>query len=265
MNNNFVHPLTRTYKISVNLCGLSDPFKFKNDKSNKDVQDFIKEKQKSLSPTYGNPNIEDNKNILAKIVKMIVNPVPINIRLREKFGIDESYRLIYLIENERSNLVIYSLINVLFPLILAFISLFSYAEMTGASQMHKSFDNPYLFVGTLTIYVCFIYFLARKTQSFNIMRIYYNETKNEFISFRQTGILAKYQRDTFTAKDVVFRFDPEIINQQNRFFYLLTRQFGNVYIKNQLRLINFKQFSSDTVLEKMVGRKNMELIKKKSD
>ncbi len=246
------------------MNGLSDPFKVKNEKSNKDIQDFIKEKQKNNSPAYGNPILEENDNILARIAKIITNPIPINVRIREKFGIDESYRLIYLIENERSNLVIYSLINVLFPLILAFAGLFAYAEMTGASQMSKSFDHPYLFVGSMTLYIFLIYFIARKTQSFNIMRIYYNEAKNEFVSFRQTGILAKYTKDTFTSKDVLYRSDPEVIKQQNKIVYLLTRQFGNVYIKNQLRQINFNQFSSDTVLEKMVGKKNLELIKKMS-
>ena len=77
------------------MNGLSDPFKVKNEKSNKDIQDFIKEKQKNNSPAYGNPILEENDNILARIAKIITNPIPINVRIREKFGIDESYRLIY--------------------------------------------------------------------------------------------------------------------------------------------------------------------------
>ena len=188
-----------------------------------------------------------------------MNPKPLNVRLRQ--SLDDSYRLVYLIDNERLHLIVYSLINIVFPCMFLLIGVFIYAELTGASQMSKSFDHPYLITAGGTFYIALIYFITRKTQSFNIMRIYYSETKDNFVSFRQLNVTSKYKMDTFTSKDVVCRFDPMLKKKSGTIVELLTKNLGNVLIKGELRQINFKQFSSNTVLEKMIGKKNMGYLK----
>ena len=99
--------------------------------------------------------------------------------------------------------------------------------------------------------------------SLNLMRIYYNASKDEFVSFRKTGLFFKYNMEKFTSKDVIYRFDPNVVKKEGTIMHALTRNFGNIFINNQLREVNFAKFSSDQVLVKMVGQKNTELIKSK--
>jgi hypothetical protein len=207
--------------------------------------------------------INEKDSLLAQLTKKIMNPVPLNIRLRQDHNLDDSYRLVYLIDNERTLLIVGTLVNLLFPIVFIFLGVFAYAEYTGASQLGTTFDHPYLYVAGFSSYLSLVYFMANRNMSLNLMRIYYNASKDQFVSFRKTGMFFKYEMETFTSKDVIYRFDPRLTDNKSKIMHALTRNFGNIYIKNQLREVNFAKFSSDQVLVKMIGQKNTEYIKSK--
>lgn len=224
------------------------------------MNEFINAKKNSKN-FKGEIKVKD-ENFLGRFVKSMLNPTPLNLKFRKSFNLNENYRLVYLIENERLFLITHNIINLLFPVFFLFVGVFIVSELTGRSQMSKSFEHPYQFISFLTIWFSFAYFLAKRVQSATIFRIYYNQKENKFAFIRLKGLF-KFDKEDFTKENVILRFGLEPINQ-NKVIKNLTKNFGNVYINNRLRQIDYKLFSSEEVMEKMFGKKNVDYLRSKS-
>ncbi|CAF0717812.1 unnamed protein product [Brachionus calyciflorus] len=248
----------RSFRVTPTRQGLSDPFRPNKSNSNKDLQDFIAQKEASKQ-NISNIKVKDD-NFLGRLAQKILNPTPLNLKFRQKFFLNEDYRMVYLIENERLFLILQNAINLIFPVFFFFVGVFAIAELTGNSQMSKSFEDPYLFVSFLTIWFSFAYFMAKKVQSVTIFRIYYNQKEDKFALIRMKGLF-KFEKEDFVRQNVVLRSE---VDNQNQLVKNLTKNFGNVYINNKLRQIDFKMISSQDVVQKMLGKKNYQILKNKS-
>jgi hypothetical protein len=241
--------------MSLNRNGLSDPFK-SNNKSNQETKLFFKD----ILPN--SKIVESNDSILTRFVKKFLNPTPINENLRVKFNLNNDYKMIYCMDKERMNLLLFSLINMFFPIFFLLVGVFVYAELTGKSQFSKSFEQPYEFLSVLTAYALFLYFISRNFQKKCVFRIYYNEKLDKYALFKVNG-LVKFRMEEFTAKEVSYRFLANDAAKKNVLIQNLTKSQGNVYINNKLRNIEFNLFSSNS-LEKFIGTKAYNLIKLES-
>ncbi len=250
----------RNFHLGFTKNGLSNPFT-PNKKSNNDTKIFLQEKLQNTNNKNSRLIENEKDSIFVRVVKRMFNPTPLNDKLREKFNLDSNYKLIYLIEKERANLILFNLTNLLFPLFFSLGGFFLFAELTGISQMSKSFENPLLFLTILNIYFGFAYFVTRLTQSRTVFRIYYNEKLDKFVLFRNKGLI-NFKMEEFTKQNVKYRFMDNEKNQ-NTFIRNLTQSQGNIYINNHLRQLEFSQFSSIEMIEKLLDEKSFQLVKHK--
>lgn len=167
--------------------------------------------------------------------------------------------MVYLIENERLFLITHNLINLILPVFVLFVGIYVIAELNDQSLFPKSVENPYFFLIFLSVWFSFAYFMATRVRKSTIFRIYYNQKEDKFAFIRMKGLL-KFEKEDFVRQNVYLR---AVASNQNEFIKNITRNFGNVYINNTLRQIDFKLFSSNEVIQKMVGKKQFEYLKKK--
>ena len=205
----------------------------------------------------------NKENILEKFVKSLFNPTPLNTRFRKDFNLGENYKLVYLLENERMHLFLNYFMNLLFPPLLLSCFTILMAELTGLSKFNEVYDQTYFYLAGVTCWLVFVYALAKKTQKSTIMRIYFDQQANKFVSIRM-GSFFRFKKEEFTPDNVVYRFGPSLENKI-KYFENMTKRHGNVYINNTLQQVNFKHFTSNNVVEKMVGSKSFNYLKSKSE
>ena len=79
--------------------------------------------------------------------------------------------------------------------------------------------------------------------------------------FNTLGIIS-FQNEEFTSKNVVYReFNSTGKTGQDSFIQNLNKSTGNVYINNKLRRIDFAQFSSPSLIDKLFSQKISSIIK----
>ncbi len=174
----------RYFRISTKSNGISDPFKPSSSKSTQDTKSFYASKLKK------NDIDVSKENFFTRLIQKSLNPTPINNNLRDKFNLNMDYKLIYFIDRERIHMIVFGLMNSVFPIFFVLMGLFAYAEFTGQSQMIKSFDNPHLFTACVTGYFAFVFLMSRMAQARTIFRIYFNEKTGEFVMFRLGGLIS---------------------------------------------------------------------------
>lgn len=244
--------------ITLNRNGLSDPFKPKSSQSNQETKKFYEEITKNVEGEKYRA-VKENDNILSRLIKNSLNPTPINISFRQRFKLDDNYRLVYLIDRERLHLIIFGLMNLLFPIFIVTLGLLAYTELTGRSQIPETAEDPYLFLGALSAYFLLIFSISRMVQSRTVLRIYYNEKLNKFVLIKLRGIL-NFKNEEFISKNVIYK-QTKHQNKMDNFVQNITKTTGNVYINNKIRRIDFNQFSSAKIIEKMFGTEIFNLIK----
>jgi hypothetical protein len=149
----------RHLHVSRRSQGLSDPFKPSPGKS---AQEPFKLKKTDVATA--------KDNFFTRFIQKSLNPAPINNSLRQKFGLSADFKLIYFIERERMHMIVFGLMNSVFPAFFVLIGLFAYAEYTGQSQLSKSFDSPYLFAACVTGYFAFAFVMSRMAQARQVPR-----------------------------------------------------------------------------------------------
>lgn len=204
--------------------------------------------------------VKENDGVLTRLVKNSLNPTPLNISFRNKFNLDNNYKLVYLIDRERMHLIIFGLMNCLFPLFIMLICLFAYSELTENSKVSEAFESPYLFIGTLSAYFLLIFFISKMVQSRTVFRIYYNEKLEKFTLIRIKGLF-NFKSEDFKSKNVIYRIKQNNANQTDAFIKNISNATGNVYINNKPRRIDFTQFSAPNIIEIMFGSKVYNLKK----
>ncbi len=213
-----------------------------------------------MSNKPGNYKINEKDSWFVRLVKNLIKPKPLNAKFREKFNLNEDYKLVYWILNERLVLLNYVSLNLLFPTFMTLVSIFAYAEFTGKSKMKQSFENPYEFIGLITAWFTFLFILARKNQSTTIFRIYHNEKENKFALVRLRNLL-KFEKEEFKSENVKLKFDLTDQKPINRLVQNLNRNIGNVYINNKLKNVDFHLFKSKKDIESFLGTKTYENLK----
>lgn len=169
------------FQSSSIRSGLSDPFKPSQKKSLEDSKRFYEEKLKNIKHSDGYKFSEKSENFITRMVSKSLNPTPINTEVRAKFGITADYKLCYLINHERVHLIVFGLMNSVFPAFFALVGLVTVTELTGQSQFCQSFENPYLYVTAISAYFMFAFVMSRLSQGRTVFRIYYNEKEGQFV------------------------------------------------------------------------------------
>lgn len=148
-NNSYIYFLflikskhVKYFQTSSIRSGLSDPFKPSQKKSLEDSKKIYEEKLKNIKHSDGYKFSEKPENFITRMVRKSLNPTPINTEVRAKFGITADYKLCYLINNERVHLIVFGLMNSVFPAFFALVGILTVTELTGQSQFFQSFENP---------------------------------------------------------------------------------------------------------------------------
>ena len=246
----------RLYHTSLRRQNLSDPFKPKNN-AHQETKSFYKEQNLASANKFRVLN-EQKDSALTRLVKKLFKPTPLNDNLRVKFNLDKEYKLIYLLDKEGTALIIFGMANLLFPLFFVLVGFFVYAEYTEKSQITSSFENPYMFLATLTAYFSFAYFITKVGQSKVVLRIYHNPKLDRFVMFRSKGVYG-FAKEEFGKQNIAYRFINEE-KQKNLFISNLTRSQGNIYINNKLKRVEFEQFLNKDILLELFGPKAYNLI-----
>lgn len=244
----------RCLSVSVANNGLSDPFKHKKSDFNKDVQEYLKEK-KDLSKHKYDDQLPLKDNLIGRIFKSVANPKPLNTKFRERFNLNDNYRLVYVIENERLTLISNVIASLAMPIFIAIIVIISLAEATGSSQLSKSFENPHLFLGAFSVWFFGVYFILNRSKNATVFRIYKNIKDDTFVMLRLKGVL-KFVREDFTKKDFLLKSNAIGASSQKTQSNVLKNMSGNVKINGKNRQVDFKLFSSDEILENLIGKEN---------
>ena len=265
--------------------GLSDPFKASKRESDKDVSEYVATKRSSMRSKNNTPldetdvhvRLSNSDGVLARLVKWLVNPKPLNIRLRNTLHLDNTCKLVYLIDNERLFIIVYASMSLFALMFVSLVGVFAYAELTGGSQMKKSFDNPYEITAGLTIWMVLIMLMVRHQQAVNILRIYYDEATNKFIAVNHKNFF-KFVKTEFKPSDVTYRFDTDAASETaaatakatvkfnfKRAVDSFTQNFGNVYIKNELKMVNLKGFAAPNYIHKMFGKETYNKMESKGE
>jgi len=183
----------RSLQTSSPQKDLNNPFS-RNSKGSikKDFDAFINDKylKEQLKPDKElqlEASLNKRQGMLPRLVQKLFNPKQLNVRFREEFSLGESYKLIYLLEQERMQLLLYSSLCLLTPLLIACLGSLLIAELTGYSKLNESFENVYLFLGFTLIYMCGVFAVLIVSQRANIMRIYFDEAANKCVAIRLNG------------------------------------------------------------------------------
>lgn len=243
--------------MSQPRLGLSDPFKPKNDTSakNHDLNEYMKTKNMPYV-------IKDTDNLLTRMVKKIIRPKSLNLQFRERFNLNNDYKLVYWIQNESLILTCFVLINFMFPIFLLFIGVLGYAEATGGSQLSKSFESPHEAMAMIILWLGTVLFIARKNQKITVFRIYYNEKEDKFALIRMRRLL-KFEKEDFKSENVKYRFDNKLDTKSAQLVKSITKNLGNTYINKDIKNIDYKLFSDHTVLKKFLGPSSYDYLKSK--
>lgn len=250
---------SRLFRTSSNKKSISDPFQPNKQNANKDIEEFVSKKKASGGPVAEKIRIKDD-SLLGRFVQRMFNPKPLNIQIRQKFNLNENYRMIYIIDNERTFMIIHTIINSSLPIFVILIGAYLIAELNGTSLLPKSVEEPYFFLFFLSIWFAFAYFMSTRIQSTTIFRIYYNQKDDKFAFVRMKGFL-KFEKEDFVRQNVIIR---AVATNQSEFVKNLTKNFGNLYINNRLRNVDFRLFYSNDVIQKMVGKKQYDILRNKS-
>jgi hypothetical protein len=202
----------------------------------------------------------NKQNILTRLVKKYLNPLELNVRLRKEFKLDEDFKLIYLLQHERMQLGINSISIMCIPLLFSCIVILLLGEMTGYSKLNESFENSYLFLTGMLFYVGVVILITIQNQRSAIMRIYFNETTNKYVSIRMKGFF-KFRKEEFQSENCLYRYDPALAKNKNAFVELMTKQYGNIYVNGKLQRVDFKSFSSYASIEKLFGQRIVGILK----
>lgn len=190
----------------------------------------------------------------ARIIKSIFNPKPLNIRIREQHGLNDAFKLIYILPNERQMLFTTSLGCVLFPLIVSTGVFLLITEFTGRSKFVESYQSPKSFFAFVIIWFGIMLFMTFRIRSTTVFRIYHNPDEKKFILFRPGRGVLSLVREDFTPKDFLLRDDPRAQQLESRLMYFVTKFHGNVFINKKLRQINLEQFITDNTAIKLMGK-----------
>lgn len=190
----------------------------------------------------------------ARIIKSIFNPKPLNIRIREQYGLNDAFKLIYILPNERQMLFTTSLGCIFFPLIVATGVFLIITEFTGRSKFVESYESPKSFFAFVIIWFGIMLFMTYRIRSTTVYRIYHNPDEKMFILFRPGRGVLSLIREDFTPKDFLLRDDPRAQQLESRLMYFVTKFHGNVFINKKLRQIDLGQFISDETAIKLMGK-----------
>lgn len=247
----------RFLQTSSSRLSLSDPFKPKKRETIFDDDFKINEKNKNaFKPENRKQKTESNDNLLAKMVKMTVNPAPLNLKIREKFNLNDDFKLIYTIGNEQIYLISNGFINLLFPLIVALAGFIFVTELTGRSKFSESFEDFYIFSFGMLAWISCIYFIGKKIQKSTILRIYHNPKINQYVSIR-TKNLFDHVKEEFKKEDVIYR-----LHAGNK-VGPISKKLGNICIKNEPRQVEFDFFITNEAVEKLFGSECFKVLKSK--
>ena len=247
---------------------MNNPFSQKKSKTTKDFQNFIKDKYNKERLTSDKEiQLEEDishklnkQNIVTRLVKKFLNPLELNERLRKSFNLGDDYKLIYLNENERLQLIVNGVALMLMPLCLwATLTIFL-AELTGHSKLNEYFENTYIFLTSMILYGGIILMVAIHNQRTTILRIYFNETTNKYVSVKVSGLL-KFKKEEFLSEMCTYRYDPSLQKKKNAFIEIMTKYYGNIYINGKLQRLDFKSFSSHASIKKLFGARIVEVLK----
>lgn len=98
-----------------------------------------------------------------------------------------------------------------------------------------------------------IFYLIFK-RSTTVLRIYHSQKENKYVLFRLSGII-KLIKEDFQAKNFILRTDKKAREIESKYVSFLTKFHGNVFINNRLRQIDFKQFLSPEIAQKLRAQK----------
>lgn len=251
--------VTRPFSSTSTLNGVSNPFRPKKETSNKDITDFMAEKSKSSN--INKINIIKKESVLGNIFQSLFNPKPLNTILKEKFGLDDSYKLVYIIPNER-NILIINVVGFFISLIVAaLIPFIIVAELTGRAKLSESFESPLAFLTFFFLWASTVFVATVRFRKSNVTRIYYKQAENRYTLIRPKGIVS-FCKEDFQSKDFVYRNDPSSKSFKSLINSLVNNFSGNVYINKQLRHIDFGQFISNKIIEDLVGKEQLNRMKR---
>lgn len=134
------------------------------------------------------------------------------------------------------------------------------AELTGRAQFSQSFDHPKSFLSFIVGWFGFLLFMMVRVRGTMVSRIYYSDKLDKFVLFRPTGLVG-FEPEHFGVNDFVLRTDKRAFEMENKVKRIITWYHGNVFINKRLRQIDFRQFSTDQVAEKLVGKANIQRLK----
>ena len=185
--------------------------------------------------------------------------------MREQFNLNDSYKLIYLLGHERLQLFLYGIIVLIMPVFLSIVVILLGAELLGYSKLSESFERSYEFLTALLVYGGLIYFMTKRVQHVNVMRIYFNQETKKYVAVMMRGFVG-LRKEEFTAAECVYRFDPILkTGKTDKLFTKLTQKHGNVYIGGKLRTVDFKSFSSYNSIEKIFGARIVDVLKNRKE
>lgn len=188
------------------------------------------------------------------------NPKPLNVKLREQFNLPDTYKLVYIMPNERTTLIVNACGAVLFPIVVSIAALLFLAELTGRSQFSQSFDSPLSFFGFIFGWCGLMLVATYRMRSTTVSRIYHEKESGKFVLFRPSGLM-RFKKEEFKPTEFLLRSDPRARKLESRFSSILTKFHGNVFINSRLRHIDFKQFSADNVVENLIGKETFKRLK----
>lgn len=247
--------LNRSFSFTQNQSNLSDPFGSKSDKFKKELNTFNKE-NRELNKTSALNVQEVKEDVFLKFFKHYFNTNTIGDQLRSKFKLTDDQKLVYLIDNERLMLIAFSVVNIIFPTVIAVLLALLGAEYFEAANLSESFENPVrdmLLIGAMLS----IYFILFKVyQGKLVYRIYFDDKAKLYSLFTHTRVL-NFRMEQFKAAD--FKYLHGTNNEQNS-RQRLVKALGNVTVNGKKRIIDFRRFNSQETIEMLVGKQKMPSI-----
>lgn len=195
-----------------------------------------------------------NFSLLARSITSSLNPTPLNVRIREEYGLNDSYKLIYITPNERMSLIANAMGLVLLPIVVTLAAFLMLTEITGRSKFSESYENPMMFFSFVFAWFGVMLFSTIRIRSTTVLRIYHSQKEKKFVLFRLRGII-KLIKEDFEAKNFILRTDKKAREIESKYVSFLTKFHGNVFINNRLRQIDFKQFISPEIAQKLCAQK----------